>query len=146
MSSHRSQKYAVPWRAGGHTNTTPWCVFVCVCVCLCVCVCVTYVLSSFNLLHFISDTNFLRLPIPDRIRAIRQLRSLPYYTPTTTCPFSHFPNVFLSRPSRSNPLYLSMPGREQCHQRSIRQLCSLPNARPFVARAAGEQAVRPHYC
>ena len=57
--SHRSHTTAVPWRAGGHTATTSWCVcvfvyliafvfvfvfvflfvFVHVCVCECVCVC-----------------------------------------------------------------------------------------------------------
>ena len=40
---------------------------------------------------------------------------------------------------------LATPGREKCHHRSIRQLRSLPNARPFVARAAEEQAVGSHY-
>ena len=76
------------------------CVWVCVCVCLyvCVCVCVTYILSNFYLLHFISDPDFLCLPIPVRIPAIIRLRSLPCYTPISVNPLSHVPGVAPSRP------------------------------------------------
>ena len=128
------------------------CVYVCVCVCVCVyiyvcvCVCVTYVLSTVYLLHFISNPNCLRLPIPVCVPDIRRLRSLPCYTPTTAHPLSHIPNIVPSRPSCSIPLDLATPRRKQCHHRSIRQLWSLPNALPFFARATKEQAVRPHYC
>ena len=80
---------------------------------VCVCVCVTYVLLTFNILHFISNPDFLRLSVPVCIPAILQPRSLPCYTPTTACTFSHFPNVVPLRPSRSNPLDLATPGREQ---------------------------------
>ena len=110
------------------------------------CVCVTYVLLTVYILHFISDPNFLRLPVPVCIPAIRRLRSLPCYTPTTSHPLFRIPDFVPSRLSRRVPLDLATPGREQFHHRSIRQLRFLPNARPFVARAAEEQAVRPHYC
>ena len=112
---------------------------------VCVCVCVTYVYSTFNLLHIIYDAGELRLPYSFDLPAIRQLRSLPCYTPTT------FPNPFRvldfssSRPYLLYPVYLTSPGREQCHHRPIRQLKLLPDAHPFVARAVEEQAVRTHY-
>ena len=93
------------------------------CVCVCVCVCVTYVLSTFNLLHFISYPDLLRLPIPVCIPAILRLRCLPCYTLATNLPRSRFPNVVLSLRSRSIPLDLATPGREQWHHCSIRQLC-----------------------
>ena len=123
------------------------CVCVCVRVCVCVwlCVCVTYVLSTFYLLHFISDPNCLCLPVPVCIPDIRRLRSLPCYTLTTVNPLSQIPTVVPSRLSRYVPRDLAKLGRKQCHHHSILQLWLLTNARPFVARATEEQAVRPHY-
>ena len=122
------------------------CMYVCVCVCVCVFVCVKYVLSTIYLLHFISDPVFLRIPVPVYIPAIRQLRCLPCYMPISVNPLSQVSGVALSRPSCYLSPNLSTPGRDQCNYCSIRQICSLPDARPFVARSAEKQAVRPHYC
>ena len=122
------------------------CVCVCVCMCVCVCVCVTNFESSFMLLHFISDPDFLSLPVPICIPDIRRIQSLPCYTPTITHPLFHTPDFFPSFLSRLVLLDLAMPGREQCHHRYFRQFWLLPDARFFVARATEEQALRPHYC
>ena len=113
---------------------------------VCVCVCVTYVYSTLNLFHTIPDADYLRLPDPFTIPGIRQLLWLPCYRPT----ISHQPvrilELFSSRTSPQYPLYLTKPGRDPCHHRPIHQIWSLTYARPFVARAEEEQAVRPHYC
>ena len=112
---------------------------------ICVCVCVIYVYLTLNILHTIPVVGYLRLPGPFAIPAILRIRRLPCYTPII---FPHRVRVFdliYYRHSRQHPLDLATPGQDQCHHRPIRQLWSLPDARPFVARDVEEQAVRPHY-
>ena len=77
---------SVPWRAGGHTGTTPWCVCVCVCVCVCLCACVCNVF----LIDFNSFLTFFCLTISPPFSkshsaspAIRCPICLPSYTSTT---------------------------------------------------------------
>ena len=112
---------------------------------MCVYVCVIYIYSTFNLLHIIPDAGEIHIPNPFALPALRRLQFLPCYTLNT---FTHPTQVlefFSSCTSRLSPLDLTTPGREKCHHRPIRQLCLLSNARPFVTRAAEEQAVISHY-
>ena len=122
------------------------CVSVCVCMCVCVCVGVIYFFSSLELLHIISDLIQLLRPVLFPIPAIRQLRNLPCYTHTTTHQPILVPYFVSVHPSRLSPQDLATPTRKHCYHYPIRQLWSLPNARPFVAMAAEEKAIRPHYC
>ena len=55
-------------------------------------------------------------------------------------------DLFYFHLSRQFPLSLTLPGREQCHHRPIRQLWLLPDVCPFVTRAMEELAIRSHYC
>ena len=120
------------------------CVCVYVCVYICVCVCVTYILSYFyattSPLPTSSVFHLLSI-LPD----ICRFRDLPCYTPTPSSALVHYPSDSPSYPSRSSQ-DLATPGSEQWHDCSICQFWSLPNARPFFARSAEEQAVGPHYC
>ena len=105
---------------------------------VCVCVCVIYVYSTFILFHIISDAGYLRLPTPLAIPAIRRLQCITLYTPTSFPHPIQVLDLLSSRPSNLSLLDLTTPGRKQCHNRPIRHLWSLPNVRPFFARAAKE--------
>ena len=112
-------------------------------VCVCVCVCVTYILYDFYATTSPLPTSYVS-PLLSFLPDIRQLQYLPCYTPTPSTTLVRCPSASPSYPSRSSQ-DLATPGREQCHHRPIHQLWLLPNARPFVARAAEEQAVRHCY-
>ena len=89
--------------------------------------------------------NISVFPILFAIPDIRRLQSLPFYMPKTFLQPIRVLDFLYSCPTPLTPLDLTKPGREQWHHRPMRQLWSLPNARPFVARDAEEQAVRYHY-
>ena len=65
---------------------------------VCVCVCVTYIYSTLDIFHTITDVNFLRLLSSCVILAIRQLRRLPCYTPTSVPHLVRVLELFSSYP------------------------------------------------
>ena len=122
------------------------CVCVCVYICVCVCVCVIYILSTLILVATIYVIDYFRSPGPFAIPAIRQIRCLPCYTPTTFPHRIRVLDLVYSLHSLQYPLNLFTPGRKKCHHRPIHQLRLLLDARPFVPRYAEEYDIRPHYC
>ena len=107
-------------------------IIIIIFVCVCVCVCVIYVYSTIILFHIISDAGWLRLPITFAIPAVRRLRCLPCYTPTS------FPNPI----QVLDLLLLSVPflSPRYTHARA-RAVPSLPHPSALVA---AEYA--PLYC
>ena len=104
------------------------------------CVCVTYVYLTLNIFHTINDTNCLNLPSPFAIPDICRLQCLHCYTLTASPHHVQVIALLFSLISTKSLLDLSTPGRGQRHHRPIRQIWLLPDARPFVVRAAKEQA------
>ena len=123
-----------------------WFIILCVFVSMCVCVCVTSVLSTLILFHNIPVVNYLHLINPFSITAIRWLQWTHCYTPITVHYHVQILDLVLSCNTRVFPRGLTPPRRKQCHHHPIRQLRLVPDARPFIPRAAGDQAVRPHHC
>ena len=120
-------------------------LYVYVYVCVCMCVCVIYVYSTLNIFQTIPVVEYLCLTGPLPITSTHQLRCIPCYTTITIPQRVQLLDLILSyRPLRS-PFNLTLPRRKKRNHRPILQQWLLLDARPFVARAAGEQAVRPHY-
>ena len=126
------------------------CVCVCMCVCVCVyvyvCVCVIYIYSALNIFHTIPVVDYFQLTGPIAIPALLIIQRLPCYTPTTIRHRTLLLDLLLSCRPLMSPLYLTLPRRDQCHHRPIRQIISLMNARPFLLWTAEDKAVRPQYC
>ena len=136
-----------PHAVAGHMSTPPL-ASVCVCVCVCVCVFVTYILSTFYLLQFISNPDFLRLLVPVYIPGISGPQSLPCYTLISVNPLSHVSGVALSL-----TFLLSLPRFSPTRAQSVPSLIHpsdlvTAECAPLCheGRAAEDQAVRPHYC
>ena len=108
---------------------------------VCVCVYVIYVNSTLTVFPTIPVVDYLRLPGTFTIPDIHQIQYLTCYTPIIFPHRVQILDLVSYRRSLMSTLGLAPPRRKLCHHRPIYHLRLLPDLRPFVARATGEQAV-----